>query len=94
MSAENGLGSGAADGAGRGEEGESGQNDLVARPDVEAVQGQREGVGAGAAADAVGDAAVAGHLVFEGGDLGTEDDLAGSQNAGEAASSCGCNSRY
>ncbi len=79
--AEDGAGAGAADGAGGGEEGEGGQDDLVAGAEVQGVQGQRQGVGAGAAADAVGDAAIAGQLVLQGGDLGSEDDLSGGEDA-------------
>ena len=53
MSTKTGRRPGAADGADGGEEGERRQDDLVAGADVQGVQGQQQGVGAGGAADAV-----------------------------------------
>ena len=75
------TGAGAADAAGGGEEGEGGQDDLVAWTDFQAVQGQRQRIGAGAAADAVAGAAVGGHFFFQGGDLRPENDLPRGENA-------------
>src|SRR5262249_47404391 len=78
---ERGAGAGAGDAAGGGEEGERGQDDLVAGADLQGVQGQREGVGAGAAADSVAGPTIGSDLLLEGGDLRPEDDLAAGQDA-------------
>ena len=66
---EDGSGAGAANGAGGGKEGERRQDDLIARADVQGVQGQQQRIGAGTAADAVAGAAVLGHFFFQGGHL-------------------------
>ena len=53
------------DGAGGGEEGEAGQDHLVARPDVQGHQRQQQGVAARGTADGVPRLAVVGHALFE-----------------------------
>src|SRR5262249_28386061 len=66
-----------------GEESKRRRDHLVAGPDLQGGQGEQQGVGAGRAADRVRDAAVAGDLPFEAGDLGALDDLAGGEAPGD-----------
>ncbi len=68
---------------GGGVEGEGGADDLVARPDLERAEHERDGVGAVAATDRVGDAELGGRLLLEGLDVGAEDELARLEHFGE-----------
>ena len=66
---EDGPGAQPGDGAGRGEEGEAGQDHLVARPDVEGHQRQQQGVAARGAAHGVLRLAILRDALFEPFDL-------------------------
>ena len=70
-----------ADGAGGGEKGERRHDDFVARPDLQGVQRQQQGIGAGRAADGVRGPAIGGHLALQGRDLRAQDHLARRKDA-------------
>src|SRR6266850_343956 len=53
----------------------------VTGPDADRLEGDDEGIGARGDSDAVGDATEPGQLALEGGDLGPENEAAGSEHS-------------
>ena len=74
---ENHLGPQLMNALGRRNIGEGRRDDFVARTDVEGLEGQRQGVGARIDTDAMGGSAQGRHLLFEGCDIGAQDEVAG-----------------
>jgi len=74
---ENHLGPQLMNALGRGNIGERRRDDLVARTDVEGLEGQRQGVGARIDTDAMGGSAEGRDLLFEGCDIGAQNEVAG-----------------
>src|SRR5262245_53593723 len=71
----------AANRAGAGKEREGGHDHFVAWADLQGLEGQKQGVGAGGAADGIAGAGVAGYLLLKGGYLGTKNYLAAGKHA-------------
>ncbi len=71
------------DGVSDGDEREGGNDDFVARTDIQGEQGHVEAGGAAADRDGMRDVVVFGERGFEGCELGTETEVRGAQDGGD-----------